>query len=45
MSPWLNCTIQRTRTVGVSAFEKFREIKTAEVRKAIAAKIARLAGE
>jgi hypothetical protein len=30
---------------GNSAFEKFREIKTTEVRKAIAAKIARLAGE
>jgi hypothetical protein len=30
---------------GSFAFDKFREIKTAEVRKAIAAKIARLAGE
>ena len=30
---------------GSFAFEKFREIKTAEVRKAIAAKIAQLAGE
>jgi hypothetical protein len=30
---------------GNSAFEKFREIKTAEVRKAIAAKIANLAGD
>lgn len=30
---------------GNSAFEKFREIKTAEIRKAIAGKIAQLAGE
>jgi hypothetical protein len=30
---------------GSSAFDKFREIKTAEVRKAIAAKITRLSGE
>jgi Apea-like HEPN len=30
---------------GGIAFDKFREIKTAEIRKAIAAKIARLAGE
>jgi hypothetical protein len=30
---------------GSSAFEKFREIKTAQVRKAIAAKISKLAGE
>ena len=30
---------------GSFAFEKFREIKTAEVRKAIAARVAQFAGE